>query len=97
LTFAGIRRSWLRQGAEEIRYLAVPALALTGVFLYLSFFSHTKAETSRLWLPLVPICCAIAATELQEFNRLLRQPMVAVVIGLQWLTIWLTKAGWNLR
>ena len=39
------------------------------------------------------MCCALAANELHDSNAASRGPMTMAVFVLQWLTIWLTKAG----
>jgi hypothetical protein len=93
LTVGAVRRAILLAVAGQHRALVWPAIALLAVILYLGFFSHTKAEAARLWLPLVPMCCALAATELHERNPTFRATMVTGVLALQWLTVLLTKMG----
>jgi hypothetical protein len=73
--------------------LGLPAIAISSVFLYLGFFGHTKVETARLWLFLVPLCCGLAAAELRARADQNRNLTLSVVLALQWLTVWLTKAG----
>jgi hypothetical protein len=97
LTLGGLRRSLLSAVAGTRDRLTWPGVALLAVFLYLGFFSHTKGETARLWLPLVPVCCALAANELRERYKGSREVMTAIVIALQVLTVWLTKIGQDFR
>ena len=51
---------------ETCAALVLPSLVLLLSFLYLGFFERTKAESGRLWLFLVPMCCGLAAVELRD-------------------------------
>ncbi|MEO8071508.1 MAG: hypothetical protein ABI652_08900, partial [Acidobacteriota bacterium] len=57
---------------------------------YLAFFSHTAAETARLWLFLMPVICVVAARTLAELRATL--PFAApLVFALQAATIYVIK------
>lgn len=93
LALAGTRRAILHGIRGNYGRLVMPALALLVAFLYLGFFGKTKAESARLWLLLVPMCCGLAAAELHDRYQPRLGAATAVVLALQWLTVWLTKAG----
>ena len=90
---AGARRSLLRALRGDSSGLVLPALAATAVLLGLAFFGHTKAESARLWLFLVPLGCALCAAELRAGAQPRPRAALALVLALQWLTVLLTKAG----
>ncbi len=90
---AGVRRSLLRALRGDRSGLVLPALVATAVLLALAFLGHTKAETGRLWLFLVPLGCALCAVELRAGSRRRPRATLALVLALQWLTVLLTKAG----
>ena len=97
LSLAGIRRAVLRGIKRDYGRLVLPALAVLVSFLYLGFFGKTKAEAARLWLPLVPMCCGLAAAELHDRYPSGLVPATGIVLTLQWLTLWLTKAAQDFR
>jgi hypothetical protein len=93
LTLASWRRSMRSLAGGDVDGMVLPAVTMALVFLFLAFFGRTKAESARLWLPLVPICCALAADHLMSRGEAARGPAVALVLVLQWLTIVLTKTS----
>jgi hypothetical protein len=93
LSLAGIRRAVLSGIKGDYGKLVLPAFALLVAFLYLGFFGKTKSEAARLWLPLVPLCCGLAAAELHDRDPSRLGAAAAAVLALQWLTVWLTKAS----
>ena len=92
LTLSRLRRALLGLLDGDLTGLTLPAASLALVLIYLGFFSQTCGETARLWLPLVPICCALAAYELTSSGKRFAQ-FAGIVVGLQWLTILFTKTG----
>jgi hypothetical protein len=93
LALAGERRAILQAVTGNVRGLVLPFLVVLLSFLYLGFFGKTKAESGRLWLFLVPMCCALAAVELRSRCSGRWSALTAIVVGLQWLTVFLTKMG----
>jgi hypothetical protein len=93
LSLAAERRAILRAVNGNMRGLVLPSLVVLLTFLYLGFFGKTKAESGRLWLFLVPMCCGLAAVELRDRYPLRWGPFTTLVIALQWLTVYLTKMG----
>jgi hypothetical protein len=93
LALAAGRRAILQAIRGDYRKLVLPAMVLGLSFLYLAFFGRTKAESARLWLFLVPMCSALAATELAARYPEGRTTATAAVLALQWLTVCLTKTG----
>ncbi len=93
LALAAGRHAILQAIRGDYRKLVLPAVVLVVSFLYLAFFGKTKAESARLWLFLVPMCCGLAASEIGERYRARRTTVTAVVLALQWLTVCLTKTG----
>jgi len=68
---------------------------LTGLvllcLLLLAFFGRTKGEVARLWLFLAPcICLAVAAELLRRYGRRSERVLI-LVVGLQGVTVYLTK------
>jgi hypothetical protein len=93
LSLAAERRAILRAVNGNMRGLVLPSLVVLLSFLYLGFFGRTKAESGRLWLFLVPMCCGLAAVELRERYPVRWGSFTTIVIALQWLTVYLTKMG----
>jgi hypothetical protein len=102
LTFGRARRAIVQLAGGDVAGLGLPAVAMLLVFGYLAFFGQTKAETARLWLFMVPLCCTLAADELRTRwagdAAGSRQPgswvpVAGVIVLLQWLTVILTKTG----
>jgi hypothetical protein len=93
LTLAAERDAILRALRGDSEGLVLPALVLASSFLYLGFLGQTKAESGRLWLLLVPMCCGLAAAELQRRYSVRWRSITAVVVALQWLTVCLTKVA----
>ena len=94
---AGVRASTARILRGDWRGqrdgLAWPGVATAGVLLWLGFFSNTKAEVARLWLFMVPSCCALAANQLHKRCSDNRRATMTAVLALQWLTVLFTKTG----
>src|SRR5262249_27928119 len=57
--------------------LALPSVALVLVFGFVAFFGRAKGETGRLWLLLVPICCALVSAELNRQDKATRNLSIA--------------------
>jgi hypothetical protein len=93
LSLGAARRALLQAANGNIRRLVLPSLVLVLSFLYLGFFGKTKAESGRLWLFLVPMCCGLAAAELTDRFSVHWGMFTGAVIALQWLTVYLTKMG----
>jgi hypothetical protein len=91
LSIGAARRAILRAVNGNMRELVLPSLVVVLSFLYLGFFGKTKAESARLWLFLVPMCCGLAAVELRDRYPLQRGAFTTIVVALQWLTVYLTK------
>jgi hypothetical protein len=91
LSMGAARRAILRSVNGNMRGLVLPALVMVLSFLYLGFFGKTKAESARLWLFLVPMCCGLAAVELKDRYPLRWGAFTTIVVALQWLTVYLTK------
>jgi hypothetical protein len=67
------------------------ALVLLAAIAFLLLFGHTKGEVARLWLFSVPVACILAADMLERrFGDHLRYTLV-VLVGLQAITVYLTK------
>ena len=68
------------------------SIGLLAVFVALAFFGKTKGETARLWLFLVPYICLLVSDEIYaRFRPRWRAWIVFLVIGLQFVTVYLTK------
>jgi len=89
----GLGRSVRRAAAGDWQQLVLPACALVVAFLCFGFFGHAKGETARLWLPLMPIACGVAGVALCLRPKNRRNAVLAVVLILQWLTIWFIKSN----
>jgi hypothetical protein len=74
-----VRISRLREGIEAADGFVL-ALLLT-VFA-LAFFGQTTAETSRLWIFLMPFLCLVAAAEIARFPTARSRRAVLLVAGL---------------
>jgi hypothetical protein len=90
LVLGAVRRALLIVVDGRPAEIVLPALALLAVFVALGLFGRTKGESARLWLPLVPMCCVVAASRLRI--RYGTAP-IALVVLLQWLTVHFTKHG----
>jgi hypothetical protein len=88
LVLGAVRRALLIVVDGRPAEIVLPALALLAVFVALGLFGRTKGESARLWLPLVPMCCAVAASRLRYGAA-----PIALVVLLQWLTVHFTKHG----
>ena len=93
LTSGRIRRAVQDLSAGEISRFGMAAVATLLAFSYLVFLGQSKGETARLWLFMVPFCCALSADEIRFRWRASAPAIAAVVLALQWLTVVLTKTG----
>jgi hypothetical protein len=93
LASGGMRRAAISTAAGEHAGLALPGVATAAAFGYLAFFGQNKGETARLWLFMVPICCALAAWDLKERYPERFQTALSLVVALQWVTTYLTKTN----
>lgn len=93
LALGRVKRALLQVAATDLGGLAIPAVAVTIVFLFLAFFGQAKAETARLWLFMVPMSCALAADEIRFRFHSQADVVLGLVVLLQTATVWLTKAN----
>jgi hypothetical protein len=93
LGMGAARRAMLAAAGGDFGGMVLPSIVLTALLIYLGCFGKTEGETSRLWLFLVPVCCALAAVELFRRDIRDRGLMISTVFVLQWLTVYFAKGN----
>jgi hypothetical protein len=90
LALSEMGRSVRRALRGNVSSFVLPALAVAGLTLFVSFVGDTKAESARLWLFLTPFFAILAVRRLGAYGRL--SVAMAATVLFEWGTTLLTKA-----
>jgi hypothetical protein len=90
LALSEMGRSVRRALRGDFSCFVLPAIAVAGLTLFVSFVGDTKAESARLWLFLTPFFAILAVGRLDVHGRF--SVAMAATVLFEWGTTLLTKA-----